>query len=168
MMNNIDEIGTVTLTGEDSQPKTVVINKHIVQDALHFKEGYKDLNRRLTNVKKRSKVFLNMKGKQGTFEDMAIKGAKFPLQLFTQHFNLKKPQKFTRPNLHMAYSMSLAAKDITQSRPKFAKYILELLYSHTKSISIKLEPCLYAGHMLTKIAYHLLDMSDELPPPLTR
>ena len=81
-MTNIDEVGTVTLLGEDGQPKTVVINEHIVQDALHFKNWYKYLNYRLTNSK-RSKVFLNMKGKQGTFEDMAIEEAKFPLQLFT-------------------------------------------------------------------------------------
>ena len=58
---------------------------------------------------------------------MAIEEARFPLQLFTQHFNLTKPHKFTKPNLHVAYSMSLVATDISQSRPKFAKYILELL-----------------------------------------
>ena len=50
-MTTIDEIGTA-----------MVINEHIVQDALHFKEGYKDLNRRLTDAE-RSKVFLNMKEK---------------------------------------------------------------------------------------------------------
>ena len=99
---------------------------------------------------------------------MAIDEAKFPLQLFTQHFNLCKPQKFTRPNLHIAYSMSLAAKDIAQSRPKFARYILELLFNHAKSSNIKLEPCLYARHMLTRIAYHPLDMTNELLAPLTR
>ena len=94
---------------------------------------------------KRSKVFLNIKGKQRIFDDMAIEEVKFPLQLFTQHFNLRKPQKFTRPNLHIAYSMSLAARDISQARPKFARYILELLYNHAKSNNIKTKPCLYAG-----------------------
>ena len=44
MMTNIDEVGMVTLTGEDGQPKTIVINEYIVQEALHFKEGYEDLN----------------------------------------------------------------------------------------------------------------------------
>ena len=105
-MASIDEIGTVTLTGEDRQPQTFSINEYIVQDALHFKEGYEDMNRRLTDTE-RHKVFLNIKGKQGTFDDMAIEEAKLPLQLFTQYFNLRKPQKFTRPNLHIAYSMSL-------------------------------------------------------------
>ena len=62
MMTNIDKVGTVTLIDEDGQPKTIVINEHIVQDALHFKEGYEDLNQRLTDAK-RSKVFLNMNGK---------------------------------------------------------------------------------------------------------
>ena len=45
-MTTIDEVGIVTLTGKDRFPKTLVINEYIVQDALHFKEGYKDFNRR--------------------------------------------------------------------------------------------------------------------------
>ena len=166
-MTTIDEIDTVTLIGEDGQPKTMAINEYIVQYALHFKEGYEDLNKRLTDAE-RNKVFLNMKGKQGTFEDMAIEEAKLPLQLFTQHFNLRKPHRFTRPNLHMEYSMSLAARDIAQARPKVAKYILELLYNHAKSSNLKSEPCLYVGQMLTRIAYHILDMTKKLPLSLTQ
>ena len=159
VMTTIDEIGMVTLTREDGQPQTLAINEYIVQDALHFKEGYEDMNTRLTDIEQ-NKVFLNIKGKQGTFDDMAIEEAKLPLQLFTQYFNLWKPQKFTRPNLHIAYSMSLATKDIPQAWPKVAKYILELLYGHAKSSNIKAEPCLYAGQMLTRIAYHLLGIID--------
>ena len=49
-MTTIDEIGTVTLTREDDHLKALVINEHIVQDALHFKEGYEDLNRRLSKT----------------------------------------------------------------------------------------------------------------------
>ena len=45
-----------------AQLKIVVINEHIVEDALHLKEGYEDLNRRLTDIE-RSKIFLNIKGK---------------------------------------------------------------------------------------------------------
>ena len=47
LMIAIDKIMTVTLIGEDGQLKMMVINKHIVQDTLHFKEGYEDLNQRL-------------------------------------------------------------------------------------------------------------------------
>ena len=64
--------------------------------------------------------------------------------------------------------MSLAARDIAQARPKVAKYILELLYNHAKSSNLKTEPCLYAGQMLTRIAYHLLGITEELPPALSR
>ena len=53
-------------------------------------------------------------------------------------------------------------------RSKVAKYILELLYGHAKSSNIKVEPCLYAGQMLTRIAYHLLGIIDQLPPALSR
>ena len=100
-MTIIDAIGTIYLTDRDGKIVRVTINEHIIQDALHFKEGYEDLNCRLSDSE-RSKVFLNIKGKQGTFEDMAIEEVKFPLQLFTQHFNLRKPQKIARPNLHVA------------------------------------------------------------------
>ena len=61
-MTTIDEIGIVTLIGKDRQPKTLVINEYLVQDALHLKEEYKDLNCRLSNIE-RSKIFLNIKGK---------------------------------------------------------------------------------------------------------
>ena len=64
--------------------------------------------------------------------------------------------------------MSMATKDIAQAWPKVAKYILELLYGHAKSSNIKVEPCLYAGQMLTRIAYHLLGIIDKLPPDLSR
>ena len=43
-MTTIDEISTVDLTGKDEKIVTVIINEHIVQDALHFKEGYEDHN----------------------------------------------------------------------------------------------------------------------------
>ena len=45
LMTSIDEIGTVTLTGEDGLPKMFAINEYIIQDALHFKEGYEDMNK---------------------------------------------------------------------------------------------------------------------------
>ena len=81
---------------------------------------------------------------------MAVEEAKLPLKLLTQHFNLKKPQKFTRPHTRVAYSMSLAARDISQARPNFAKHVLDSLYEHVGSVNLKNEPYLYASHMLTK------------------
>ena len=121
-----------------------------------------DLKHRLTESD-RNRVFLQIKWKIKTFDDMPIKEAKLPLKLFTQHFNLKKPQKFTRPHTRVAYSMSLAAKDISQARPNITKHILNLLYEHAQSVNLKNEPYTYAGHMLTRIAYHALSMSDQMP-----
>ena len=113
-------------------------------------------------------MFLQTKGTQGIFQDMAMEETKLLVQLFMQHFNLRRPQKFTRPNLHVTHSMSLTIRDIAQSRPKFAKHVLNMLFAHAKSSNIKTKPYLYAVHMLTRIAYHLLDVVDELPLPLTR
>ena len=167
-MTSLDKDVLAKITNKDGEMVSVPINKHIIKDALDFKEGYEDLSKHLSNTNKR-KVFLQqLLRKASTFEDMAIEEAKFPLQLLTQHFNLRKPHKFTRSNLHIVYSMSLAAQDISQARPKFARYILELLYNHAKSSNIKTKPCLYARQILTRIAYHLLDMIDDLPLALTR
>ena len=62
----------------------------------------------------------------------------------------------------------MMARHISQPRPKFAKLMLDILFAHAKTSNIKIDLCLYAGHMLTRIAYHLLGMVDELPPPLTK
>ena len=91
------------------------------------------------------------------------------VKLFTQHFNLRKLQKLIKRHLHVAHCMSLVARDIAHARPKFAnKHILGMLFTLAKSSNIKKEPCLYATQMLTRIAYHLLGMVDELPPSLTK
>ena len=84
----------------------------------------------------------------GTFDDMAIEEAQPTQKLFTQHFILKKPQKFTRPHTRVAYSMILAAKDISQARPNFAKHVLDSLYEHVGSVNLKNESYLYVGHIL--------------------
>ena len=62
--------------------------------------------------------------------------------------------------------MSLAAKDIPQARPNFANYVLKNLQTHANSSNLKQEPCIYASHMLTRIAYQALGMQGELPLPI--
>ena len=99
---------------------------------------------------------------------MAVEETKLSIQLFPQHFNLKRLHKFTEPNLHVTHNMSLVARDISQSRPKFAKHVLDMVHARAMSSNIKAKLCLYSNHMLTRIAYHLLNMVDELQPPLTR
>ena len=63
---------------------------------------------------KGTNLFLQIKGKQGTFHDMAVEKAKILVKPFTQHFNLRRPQVFIRPNLHVTHSINLAARDIAQ------------------------------------------------------
>ena len=102
----------------------------------------------------------------GTFDDMAAHKTKPPLKLFTQHFTFLKPPKYTRPHLKVAHSMSLAAMIVSQTRPNFAKFIFDQMASHAKSSNIKTNPCLYASHMLTRVAYQAVGMIDKLPAPL--
>ncbi|KAI5061272.1 hypothetical protein GOP47_0023777 [Adiantum capillus-veneris] len=171
----LHEKGTCIFKGNSKMPKTrsegekvqVAITEATVRDALKFAEGYKDLGRHLTDVDK-DKIFLHLPGKAGTFDDMAIHKEKLPLKLFTQHFNLRKPARFIRPHLRVTHNLSLATLGLSQARPNFSKHVLDSIKAHSKSSSIKTEPCLYAGHMLTRIAYHALGMDDELPPPLSQ
>ena len=165
LMTTIDPIGTANITDLEGNEKQVIVNEATVQNALKFKEGYQDMKHRLTK-EDHDRYFLNLKGKKGTFDDMSIEEAKPPLKLFTQHFNLKKPQKYTHPHTRIAYSMSLAAKDISQDRPNFAKHVLEQLFEHVGSVNLKNDPYLYASHLLTRIAYQALGESDKLPAPI--
>ena len=63
--------------------------------------------------------------------------------------------------------MSLAAKDISQARPSFAKHVLDQLFEHAGTVNLKNEPYLYASHMLTRIEYHALGASDKPETYLT-
>lgn len=162
LMTTIDPIGTALITDLEGNEKQVVVNEATVRDALKFKEGYQDMKHRLTK-EDHDRYFLNIKGKKGTFDDMLIKEAKPPLKLFTQHFNLKKPQKYTHPHTRVAYIMSLAAKDISQDRPNFAKHVLDQLCEHVGTVNLKNEPYLYASHMLTKIALPRLGRKRQTP-----
>ena len=166
LMTTIDPIGTANITDLEGNEKVVIVNETTVKEALHFKEGHQDLKHRLTKDD-HDRYFLNLKGKKGTFDEMSIEEAKPPLKLFTQHFNLKKPQKYTHPHTRIAYSMSLAAKDISQVRPNFAKHVLDQLFEHAGTVNLKNEPYLYANHVLTRIAYQALGESDKLPEPIT-
>ena len=139
LMTTIDPIGTANITDLEGNKVVVSINENTVKEALHFRDGYEDMKHRLTK-EDHDKYFLQIKGKLGTFDDMAVDEAKPPLKLFKQHFNLKKPQKYTRPHTRVAYSMSLAARDISQSRPNFAKHVLDSLFEHAGLVNLKNEP----------------------------
>ena len=98
LMTSIDSIGsTAELTNTYGEKVVVTVNENLVKEALHFKEGYKDMKHRLTKSN-HDKFFLQIKGKIGMFKDMAVEDAKPPLKLFMQNFDLKKSQKFTRPH----------------------------------------------------------------------
>lgn len=54
-----------------------------------------------------------MTSKEYTFDYLVVEKAKAFLQYFTQHFNLRKPIRFTMLHLLVAHCMSLAAEDIS-------------------------------------------------------
>ena len=64
--------------------------------------------------------------------------------------------------------MSLAARDILQARPNFAKHVLDFLFEHASFVGLKNEPYLYANHMLTRISYHALGIINKLPEPVSQ
>lgn len=60
----------------------VRITKATIKEALALKEGDEDLSWHLTQ-EDRDKVFLHLRGKDKTFDDMEVEDAKPPLKLFT-------------------------------------------------------------------------------------
>lgn len=74
LMTLIDKDGLETLRNKDNEKILVFINKHIINYALKFKEEHESLSKHLNEVD-RNKTFLQMKGKVGTFDDVAIKAA---------------------------------------------------------------------------------------------
>lgn len=145
-MTSIEKDDVAEITNHNGEKVKVPKLEENIKKELHFKQGYEDLNKHL-NLNKRKKVFLHMSKRLGSFDDMAIEEAKKPTGLFTQHFMLQKPPKYTRPNLQLAHIMSMAAIEITQPRPKSTKYVQGGMTSHAKSSNINKEPYLYASHM---------------------
>lgn len=109
-----------------------------------------------------------LKEGEGTFEDVVQKKAKLPLQIFTQHFNLRRPERYTRPHSRVAHSFTVAAAEHNQPPPNFSKFLPGNLIEHAKSNNLKKAPSLYANHVLTRIAYQAIGMADKLPAPLTQ
>ena len=81
-MNSIDAIGTADLTDLEGEKVVFPINETIVREALHLKEGFEDMKHRLSK-EDHDRYFLQIKGKLGTFDDMAVEEAKPSLKLFT-------------------------------------------------------------------------------------
>lgn len=90
------------------------------------------------------------------------------LKLFIQHFMLKKPPKYTRPQLRVTHSMSLVAVEILQGKSNFAKNLLDHSKAHANLVNTNSDPYLHVGYMMTRIAYQAVGVIDDLPQLLTQ
>ena len=48
LMISIDAIGTAKITNREGEKVIVPVNKNLVKEALHLKEGYEDMKHRLS------------------------------------------------------------------------------------------------------------------------
>ena len=79
-----------------------------------------------------------------------------------------KPQKYTQPCKRVAGLMHRA---ITQGKTMlgdFSYHIHQDLIAHRDSKSLKEKPHLANGQMLTRIAYQVLGMMEELPKAVSQ
>ena len=62
-MTSTDAIGTAELPNLDWEKMVVSVNRNLVKEALHFKDGYEDMKHRLTKEDHNCWYFLNIKAR---------------------------------------------------------------------------------------------------------
>ena len=91
-----------------------------------------------------------------------------PLRLYSQHFVMGKPQKYTQPCKRVAGHMYRALTQGKTQPADFSYHIRQDLIAHKESKTLKEKPHLANGQMLTRIAYQALGMIEELPKAVSQ
>lgn len=169
LMTTIDKDGNAVLTGKDGEELTINITEETVCDALKLPPPNiaMKLPHHLTE-QERKETFGTEPGKHETFKDLLDRKVALPLRLYSQHFSMGKPQKYTQPNKRVTTFLTKAAKHNMEQKGDFNKSILQDIISYKHSKDITTNPHLANGLMLTRIAYQALGMYEDLPPPLSQ
>ena len=113
----------------------------------------------------RKQLFLQIPSKKETFNELICKELDLPLRLYSQHFVMGKPQKYTQPCKRVAGHMH---RELTQGKTLPADFSYHIRIAHRDRKSLKEKPHLANGKMLTRIAYQVLGMIEELPKAISQ
>lgn len=165
----INKDGVATLSMLEGETVQVHISEDLISEALHLPKSsaaYKMPYH--LREQDRKQLFLQKPGKKETFNELICKELDLPLKLYSQHFVIGKPQKYTQPCKRVAGHMHRA---ITQGKTMpgdLSFHIRQDLIAHRDSKSLKEKPHLANGQMLTRIAYQALGMIEELPKAVSQ
>ena len=110
-----------------------------------------------------------------TFGNLKQKERTLALQLYMQFFGMAHTQKYTMPELRMAWHFTKAFLDPDLLEVDWSDHLLQSIYriqegsrlSRTSRSKKKLPLALGAPLVLTRIVYYALDAIHHLSPPLT-
>ena len=96
LMTTINSNGVATLSTPKGETVQVQISEDLITEALHLPKSsiaFK-IHHHLREQEKRD-TFLNVQGKKEKFNELIRKELDLPLRLYSQHFVMRKPQKYT-------------------------------------------------------------------------
>ena len=106
LMTTINKEGVATLSMPEGETMQVQISAELVSEALHLpmpSTAYK-MPYHLPDQEKKQ-LFLQIPNKKETFNELICKELDLPLRLYSQHFVMGKPQKYTQPCKRVAGHM---------------------------------------------------------------
>lgn len=168
LMSSINKDGIAKITNMEGEETEVRIDEEVINEALHFRNrGVLRLPHRLTNSERRQ-TFLDLARRIETFRYMNKPEVVVPCMLFSQHFHIGKPPKYTIPNKRVANFMTSALQKGRNQPRQYARLMYNDLIEHPQLVNFKKNPHIDVGHMLTRISYQALGASDQLPLPISQ
>lgn len=127
LISTIDKDGNAKITYLDGEITEVKVDKEVINEALKFKTtGALKLPHRLTNTK-RKQNFLEPLGTHETFRDLYRKEVVVLLMLYSQHFHIGRPPKYTIPNKRLASFMTMTLQNNISQPAIYSKVIFNEL-----------------------------------------
>ena len=97
-MTTINSEGVATLSMPEGETVQVQISEDLISEALHLPKANLAYKMPYHLPKQdRKQIFLQKPGKKETFNELLCKDLDLPLRLYSQHFVMGKPQKYTQP-----------------------------------------------------------------------
>lgn len=137
LLSSIDKDGNAKITDLDGEVTDVLIDEDIINQALKFKTtGALKLPHRLSDLE-RKQTFVETRGSHETFRDLFREEVVVPSMLYSQHFHIGKPPKYTLPNKRVACFMTTALQKNRHQPATYSKQILSDIIEQPQSVTFK-------------------------------
>lgn len=161
LLSTLQEDGTCTLTDKDGEKVQVNITSDLIVRAFKLNEGGYDTSSLKLTLKDRAATFTSDKY-DSVYTELRIPEVKLALQIHQQYFHVLKPNRYTQPDIHMAFVFSAAYKKNKTIRGNWGDKILKDLKRAALTKSYSNKHYMGNGTVLTLVAYEALGMRDQL------